>query len=90
TYIFTVLIIPYVSQYISVIPANLLPVFKLLLFSVVLLFLSQIIEELFLDYEYTSLATLFTFTTKAILLIVWLNHMQQFYDKFLSILGLLS
>lgn len=47
TYIFTVLIIPYVSQYISVIPANLLPVFKLLLFSVVLLFLSQIIEELF-------------------------------------------
>ncbi|MCK1999042.1 hypothetical protein MPH47_17735 [Psychrobacillus psychrodurans] len=90
TYIFTVLIIPYVSQYISVIPANLLPVFKLLLFSVVLLFLSQIIEELFLDYEYTSLASLFTFTTKAILLIVWLNHMQQFYDKFLSILGLLS
>lgn len=90
TYIFTIIIIPYVSQYASVIPANLLPVFKLLLFSVVLLFLSQIIEELFLDYEYTSLASLFTFTTKAILLIVWLNHMKQFYEKFLSILGLLS
>jgi hypothetical protein len=90
TYIFTVIIIPYASQYISVIPANLLPVFKLLLFSVVLLFLSQIIEELLLDYEYTSLASLFTFTTKAILLIVWLNHMKQFYDKFLSLLGLLS
>lgn len=90
TYIFTVFIIPYVSQYISVVPANLLPVFKLLLFSVVLLFLSQIIEDLLLDYEYTSLASLFTFTTKAILLIVWLNHMKQFYDKFLSLLGLLS
>ena len=90
TYIFTVFIIPYVSQYISVVPANLLPVFKLLLFSVVLLFLSQIIEDLLLDYEYTSLASLFTFTTKAILLIVWLNHMKQFYGKFLSLLGLLS
>jgi len=90
TYIFTVFIIPTVSQYINVIPTNLLPVFKLLIFSVVLLFLSQIIEDLLLDYEYTSLASLFTFTTKAILLIVWLNHMQQFYDKFISILGLLS
>ena len=90
TYIFTVFIIPTVSQYITVIPTNLLPVFKLLIFSVVLLFLSQIIEDLLLDYEYTSLASLFTFTTKAILLIVWLNHMQQFYDKFISILGLLS
>lgn len=90
TYIFTVFIIPYVSQYTSVIPANLLPVFKILLFSVILLFLTQIIEELLLDYEYTSLASLFTFTTKAILLIVWLNHMKQFYDKFLSLLGLLS
>lgn len=90
TYILNVFIIPSVSQYITVIPANLLPVFKLLIFSVILLFLSQIIEDLLLDYEYTSLASLFTFTTKAILLIVWLNHMQQFYDKFISILGLLS
>lgn len=90
TYILTVFIIPLVSQYINVIPTNLLPVFKLLTFSVILLFLSQIIEDLLLDYEYTSLASLFTFTTKAILLIVWLNHMQQFYDKFISILGLLS
>ncbi|SFQ74640.1 hypothetical protein SAMN05421670_0068 [Psychrobacillus psychrotolerans] len=90
TYILTVFIIPLVSQYINVLPTNLLPVFKLLTFSVVLLFLSQIIEDLLLDYEYTSLASLFTFTTKAILLIVWLNHMQQFYDKFISILGLLS
>lgn len=90
TYILTVFIIPLVSQYINVLPTNLLPVFKLLAFSVVLLFLSQIIEDLLLDYEYTSLASLFTFTTKAILLIVWLNHMQQFYDKFISILGLLS
>ena len=90
TYILTVFIIPLVSQYINVIPTNLLPVFKLLIFSVILLFLSQIIEDLLLDYEYTSLASLFTFTTKAILLIVWLNHMQQFYDKFISILGLLS
>lgn len=90
TYLFTVIIIPYASQYITLIPANLLPVFKLLLFSVILLVLSQIIEELLLDYEYTSLASLFTFTTKAILLIVWLNHMKQFYGKFLSLLGLLS
>ena len=90
TYILTVFIIPLVSQYINVIPTNLLPVFKLLTFSVILLFLSQIIEDLLLDYEYTSLASLFTFTTKAILLIVWLNHMRQFYDKFISILGLLS
>lgn len=90
TYILTIFIIPLVSQYINVLPTNLLPVFKLLTFSVVLLFLSQIIEDLLLDYEYTSLASLFTFTTKAILLIVWLNHMQQFYDKFISILGLLS
>ena len=90
TYLFTVIIIPYASQYISLIPANLLPVFKLLLFSVILLVLSQIIEELLLDYEYTSLASLFTFSTKAILLIVWLNHMKQFYGKFLSLLGLLS
>lgn len=90
TYILTVFIIPLASQYINVLPTNLLPVFKLLTFSVVLLFLSQIIEDLLLDYEYTSLASLFTFTTKAILLIVWLNHMQQFYDKFISILGLLS
>lgn len=90
TYILTVFIIPFVSQYTSFIPANLLPVFKLLIFSVVLLFLSQIIEELLSDYEYTSLATLFTFTTKAILLLVWLNHLKQFYDKFLSLLGLLS
>jgi len=90
TYIFTVFIIPFVSQYLNVLPTNLLPVFKLLIFSVALLFISQIIEDLLLDYEYTSLASLFTFTTKAILLIVWLNHMQQFYDKFISILGLLS
>ena len=90
TYIFTVFIIPYVSQFIAVTPSNLLPVFKLLIFSVVLLFLSQIIEELLLEYEYTSLASLFTFTTKAILLIVWMNHMKQFYGKFISILGLLS
>ena len=90
TYILTVFIIPLVSQYINVIPTNLLPVFKLLTFSVILLFLSQIIEDLLLGYEYTSLASLFTFTTKAILLIVWLNHMQQFYDKFISSLGLLS
>ena len=90
TYLFTVIIIPYTSQYITLIPANLLPVFKLLLFSVILLVLSQIIEELLLDYEYTSLASIFTFTTKAILLIVWLNHMKQFYGKFLSLLGLLS
>lgn len=90
TYLFTVIIIPYASQYISLIPANLLPVFKLLLFSVILLVLSQIIEELLLDYEYTSLASLFAFTTKAILLIVWLNHMKQFYGKFLSLLELLS
>lgn len=90
TYILNVFIIPSVSQYITIIPANLLPVFKLLIFSVTLLFLSQIIEDLLLDYEYTSLASLFTFTTKAILLMVWLNHMQQFYDKFISILGLLS
>ena len=64
--------------YLNVVPTNLLPVFKLLIFSVVLLFLSQIIEDLLLDYEYTSLASLFTFTTKAILLIVWLNHMNNF------------
>ncbi|WP_277587454.1 hypothetical protein [Psychrobacillus antarcticus] len=90
TYLFTVIIIPYASQYISLVPANLLPVFKLLLFSVILLVLSQIIEELLLDYEYTSLASLFAFTTKAILLIVWLKHMKQFYGKFLSLLELLS
>ena len=84
TYIFTVFIIPFVSQYLNVLPTNLLPVFKLLIFSVALLFISQIIEDLLLDYEYTSLASLFTFTTKAILLIVWLNHMQQFYDKFIA------
>jgi len=89
-FIFTTFIIPYVSQYVAVIPENLLPVFKLLLFSVILLFISQIIEELLLDYEYTSLASLFTFTTKAILIIVWLNHMKQFYDKFSALLGLLS
>lgn len=90
TYIVTSIVIPFVTQYISIVPEALLPVFKLLLFSVILLFISQIVEELLLDYEYTSLAIIITFTTKAILLIVWLQHMKKFYEKFLSIMGLLS
>ncbi|NME04370.1 hypothetical protein HF876_00775 [Psychrobacillus sp. BL-248-WT-3] len=63
---------------------------KLLLFSVILLFISQIIEELLEDYEYTSLASLITITTKAILLVVWIQHMEPFYQKFFSFMGLLS
>ncbi|QFF99412.1 hypothetical protein PB01_11575 [Psychrobacillus glaciei] len=90
SYILMNFIIPYTTQFISVIPTALLPVFKLLLFSVILLFVSQIVEELLIEYEYTSLATILTFTTKAILIIVWLRHMQQFYAKFFSIMGLLS
>ncbi|TQR19571.1 hypothetical protein [Psychrobacillus vulpis] len=89
-YILMTFIIPYTTEFISVIPSALLPVFKLLIFSVILLFVSQIIEELLADYEYTSLATIITFTTKAILVLVWLRHMQQFYEKFFSIMGLLS
>lgn len=89
-YIMMTFIIPYSTQFISIVPTALLPVFKLLLFSVILLFISQIVEELLIDYEYTSLATMITFTTKAILILVWLRHMQQFYSKFFSIMGLLS
>lgn len=90
TYLLISVVIPFVSQHLSVVPVALLPVIKLLLFSVLLLFISQIVEELLLDYEYTSLATMITFTTKAIILIVWLQHMKQFYEKFFSVLGLLS
>lgn len=90
TYLVTSIVVPFVNQYFSVVPVALLPVFKLLLFSVLLLFISQIVEELLLDYEYTSLATIFTFTTKVIILLAWLQHMKQFYEKFLSVLGLLS
>ncbi|ALC84992.1 MULTISPECIES: hypothetical protein [Bacillaceae] len=90
TYLLMTYIIPNTNQFISVIPTNLLPVFKLLMFSVILLIVSQIIEELLTDYEYTSLATILTFTTKAILLLAWLDHMKQFYSKFFSIMGLLS
>ena len=89
-YMVTSVVIPFVSQYILVIPDNLVPIFKLLLFSVILLFVSQIVEELLEDYEYTSLATMMTFTTKAILLLVWLQHMQPYFEKFFSIMGLLS
>lgn len=90
SYILTTFIIPNTTHLITIIPADLLPVFKLILFSVILLFVSQIIEELLIDNEYTSLATMLTFTTKAILLFMWLRHMQQFYEKFFSIMGLLS
>ena len=90
TYLTTSIIIPFINQYISNVPEAILPIVKLLLFSVILLFISQIVEELLEDYEYTSLASLITFTTKAILLIVWLQHMKQFYEKFFSVMGLLS
>ncbi len=90
TYLTTSIIIPFINQYISSVPEAILPIVKLLLFSVILLFISQIVEELLEDYEYTSLASLITFTTKAILLIVWLQHMIQFYEKFFSVMGLLS
>lgn len=90
TYLSTSVIIPFINQYISNVPAAILPIVKLLLFSVILLFISQIIEELLEDYEYTSLASLITITTKAILLVVWIQHMEQFYQKFFSIMGLLS
>lgn len=90
TYLTTSIIIPFINQYISSVPEAILPIVKLLLFSVILLFISQIVEELLEDYEYTSLASLITFTTKAILIIVWLQHMKQFYEKFFSVMGLLS
>ncbi|GGA30758.1 hypothetical protein [Psychrobacillus lasiicapitis] len=90
TYLVISLIIPFVTHYFSIVPVALLPVFKLLLFSVLLLFITQIVEELLSEYEYTSLATMFTFTTKAIILLAWLQHMKQFYEKFFSVLGLLS
>lgn len=90
TYILMTFIIPYTTNLISIIPTAILPVIKLLLFSVVLLFVSQIVEELLIEYEYTSLAIILSFTTKAILIMIWLRHMQPFYDKFFSIMGLLS
>lgn len=90
TYLTTSVIIPFINQYISNVPSAILPIVKLLLFSVILLFISQIVEELLSDYEYTSLASLITFTTKAILLVVWIQHMEQFYQKFFTIMGLLS
>ncbi|MFF2754352.1 hypothetical protein ACFVR1_11485 [Psychrobacillus sp. NPDC058041] len=90
TYILMTFIIPYTTNLIAIIPTAILPVIKLLLFSVVLLFVSQIVEELLIEYEYTSLAIILTFTTKAILIMTWLRHMQPFYNKFFSIMGLLS
>lgn len=89
-YIVVSIIIPVTEEYISIVPAPLLPVVKLLLFSVILLFVSQIIEELLIGYEYTSFANMMTFLTKAIIILVWVNHMKQFYAKFFSIMGLLS
>ncbi len=90
TYLAQSAIFPFINQALDVVPTVILPVIKLLLFSVFLLFLSQIVEELLIDYEYTSLATIITFTTKAILLIVWFQHMQPFFEKFISIFGLLT
>lgn len=90
SYIVVTFVIPISTQFITTVPAPLLPVVKLLVFSVVMLFLSQILEELLMDYEYTSLATIITFTTKAIILLTWLEHMRPFYAKLFSIMGLLS
>ncbi|WP_313893820.1 hypothetical protein [Psychrobacillus sp.] len=89
-YIVATFVIPISTQFITAVPTPILPVFKLLVFSVVMLFVSQVFEELLQDYEYTSLATLITFTTKAIVLLMWLEHMRPFYAKFFSIMGLLS
>lgn len=90
SYILITFIIPYTTDFISFVPSALLPIFKLLLFSVILLFFSQVVEELLTDYEYTSLATILTFATKAILIVVWLKQMEPYYAKFFSLLGRLS
>lgn len=89
-YIIVSILIPYFQEVITIVPTPLLPVVKLLLFSVILLFVSQIVEELLLEYEYTSLASMMAFTTKAIIILVWVNHMKQFYEKFFSIMGLFT
>ncbi|PZX07260.1 hypothetical protein C7437_101372 [Psychrobacillus insolitus] len=89
-YIIVSILIPYFQEVITIVPTPLLPVVKLLLFSVILLFVSQIVEELLLEYEYTSLASMMSFTTKAIIILVWVNHMKQFYEKFFSIMGLFT
>jgi xanthine/uracil permease len=89
-YIIVSILIPYFQEVITIVPAPLLPVVKLLLFSVILLFVSQIVEELLLEYEYTSLASMMSFTTKAMIILVWVNHMKQFYEKFFSIMGLFT
>jgi len=89
-YIIVSILIPYFQEVITIVPTPLLPVVKLLLFSVILLFVSQIVEELLLEYEYTSLASMMSFTTKALIILVWVNHMKQFYEKFFSIMGLFT
>jgi len=90
TYLAQAFVFPFVNEYLNAVPSIIQPVIKLLVFSVLLLFLSQILEELLVEYEYTSLATIITFTTKAILLLIWIQHMQPFFDKFFAIFGSLT
>ena len=90
TYIAQSMVFPFVNDFLGVIPPVVQPVIKLLLFSMLLLFLSQIVEELLIEYEYTSLASIITFTTKAILLLIWIQHMQPFFQKFFAIIESLT
>ncbi len=90
TYIAQSTVFPFVNDFLGVIPSVVQPVIKLLLFSMFLLFLSQIVEELLIEYEYTSLASIITFTTKAILLLIWIQHMQPFFQKFFAIIESLT
>ena len=90
TYIAQSTVFPFVNDFLGVIPPVVQPVIKLLLFSMFLLFLSQIVEELLIEYEYTSLASIITFTTKAILLLIWIQHMQPFFQKFFAIIESLT